>query len=244
MTKITKLNYHNLIFENYNIKLYFTGRKKSLAIRVNRQNEIEILAPKNINEKFIINFLANKKPWLDKKLSISNKSKVKKNHAYIFGKETAIIAKKSDKNYFSFEDEKLILYYAENLAEKKILFLFNEFIKNSARKFLHDRFINLSKNTNLIAKELILKNNISKWGSCSNKKIINLSFNLICTKKSVIDYVIIHELCHLIEMNHSKNFWQLVENYCPNYKAENKWLKEHNFLINQADHLELSTLLH
>lgn len=71
-----------------------------------------------------------------------------------------------------------------------------------------------------------LKYNKSNWGSCSNKNNINLSSRLLFAPEVVIDYVIIHELAHLIEMNHSARFWSIVSNVMPSYKEKEAWLKK------------------
>ncbi|MCB0562265.1 MAG: M48 family metallopeptidase [Lewinellaceae bacterium] len=71
-----------------------------------------------------------------------------------------------------------------------------------------------------------LKYNFSNWGSCSAKKNINLSTRLLFAPDEVIDYVIIHELAHLIELNHSPRFWKLVEKAMPDYEEKERWLKE------------------
>jgi hypothetical protein len=75
--------------------------------------------------------------------------------------------------------------------------------------------------------EVFLKYNHSNWGSCSNKGNVNLSTRLLLTPESIQDYVILHELAHLIEMNHSARFWALVERYMPDYKQRRKWLRQH-----------------
>ncbi len=69
-----------------------------------------------------------------------------------------------------------------------------------------------------------LKYNKSNWGSCSNKKNLNFSTRLLFAPPMVRDYVIIHELAHLIEMNHSKKFWDIVHSIMPNYKTCEEWL--------------------
>ena len=74
-------------------------------------------------------------------------------------------------------------------------------------------------------RDVRLKYNSSNWGSCSSNKIINLSTRLLFAPKEVIDYVIIHELAHLIEANHSARFWKLVADVMPDYKEKEKWLK-------------------
>ena len=72
-----------------------------------------------------------------------------------------------------------------------------------------------------------LKNNQSNWGSCSSKRNINLSSRLLFAPTEVLDYVIVHELAHLKEMNHSPRFWKIVYDVMPDYKEKEKWLSEH-----------------
>lgn len=71
-----------------------------------------------------------------------------------------------------------------------------------------------------------LKYNLSNWGSCSRKSNLNLSTRLLFAPQDVIDYVIIHELAHLVEMNHSHRFWALVEAAMPDYQEKERWLKD------------------
>ena len=70
----------------------------------------------------------------------------------------------------------------------------------------------------------------TRWGSCSSKKNLNFTYRLILMHKEIIDYIIIHELAHLKEMNHSRAFWDEVEKMMPDYKVHEKWLKENNDL--------------
>lgn len=72
-----------------------------------------------------------------------------------------------------------------------------------------------------------LKNNQSNWGSCSSKRNINLSSRLLFAPLDVLDYVIVHELAHLKEMNHSHRFWKIVRDVMPDYEEKEKWLSAH-----------------
>ncbi len=76
-------------------------------------------------------------------------------------------------------------------------------------------------------KEVRLKYNRSNWGSCSSKGMINLSTRLLFAPDAIIDYVIVHELAHLVEFNHSPRFWGLVEKVFPDYRSRETWLREH-----------------
>ena len=76
-----------------------------------------------------------------------------------------------------------------------------------------------------------LKNNQSNWGSCSSKKNINLSSRLLFAPTEVLDYVIVHELAHLKEMNHSSRFWKIVRDVMPDYEDKEDWLKEYGHTL-------------
>lgn len=74
-------------------------------------------------------------------------------------------------------------------------------------------------------KRLCIRDTRSRWGSCSGIKTISLSWRLSFAPLEIMHYVIIHECCHIVEMNHSTKFWALVEKYFPNYKIARKWLR-------------------
>lgn len=67
----------------------------------------------------------------------------------------------------------------------------------------------------------------TRWGSCSAKGTLSFNWRLMLAPPAVLDYVVVHELCHLTHMDHSKDFWALVERVCPDYRTHRKWLKEH-----------------
>lgn len=72
----------------------------------------------------------------------------------------------------------------------------------------------------------------TRWGSCSSKGNLNYNYLLMLCPDEVAEYVVIHELCHRIHMNHSKDFWNKIEAFCPNYRQARKWLKQNgNSLI-------------
>jgi hypothetical protein len=80
-------------------------------------------------------------------------------------------------------------------------------------------------------RRVTVRNQRSRWGSCSRRGTVSLNWRLIQTPEFVRDYLITHELMHLREMNHSRRFWRAVERVCPNYAAAERWLKEHRDLL-------------
>jgi predicted metal-dependent hydrolase len=72
-----------------------------------------------------------------------------------------------------------------------------------------------------------IRNQSTRWGSCSSKGNLNFNWKLVLAPPEALDYVVAHELCHLLEFSHSPNFWKLVEKAFPDYKFWKKWLKDH-----------------
>ena len=83
----------------------------------------------------------------------------------------------------------------------------------------------------LKVQRVTIRNQRSRWGSCSRRATISLNWKLIQAPPFVRDYIILHELMHLRQMNHSARFWREVEGVCPKYKTAEKWLKEHSSLL-------------
>lgn len=78
---------------------------------------------------------------------------------------------------------------------------------------------------------ITVRNQKSRWGSCSRRGTISLNWRLIQTPPNVQDYIVLHELCHLREMNHSVRFWREVERVCPEFQVAERWLKQHSPLL-------------
>lgn len=102
-----------------------------------------------------------------------------------------------------------------------------QFYKNHAKEYLLQRTQLLSKQTNLIPTQIKISKAKKRWGSCSGKNNINLSCFLTKLPYEVIDYVIIHELCHIVHKNHKKEFWQEVAKHCKSYKKKVAVLREY-----------------
>jgi predicted metal-dependent hydrolase len=124
-------------------------------------------------------------------------------------KNTAWITKQQERKAESLIDTKKILEY-----------------KSRAREYIIPRTYELAEKFGFTFEKIKITSAVTRWGSCTSKRNINFSYRLVLTRKEAIDYVIIHELCHLRQMNHSKKFWSEVENIMPDYKVWEKWLKD------------------
>lgn len=98
-------------------------------------------------------------------------------------------------------------------------------LKEKARLFAYDRVRKYNEYYNFDYNRISIRNQKSRWGSCSVRNNLNYNFRIILLPRDLADYIIVHELCHLKEMNHSKRFWNLVEETVPDYKDMRKRLR-------------------
>ena len=100
-----------------------------------------------------------------------------------------------------------------------------------AAKELPQRVLEYAALHQLPVRRISVRNQRSRWGSCSRRGTISLNWRLIQTPAFVRDYILIHEIMHLREMNHSSQFWREVERACPDYETAERWLKQHSSLL-------------
>lgn len=98
--------------------------------------------------------------------------------------------------------------------------------RKEAAAIIREKAEDYGKSLGVTFEHIHIKDQKSCWGSCSSKRNLNFNWRLLMAPEPVLDYVVIHELCHLKHMNHSKHFWGQVENICPAYKQYRQWLKE------------------
>ena len=194
----------------YNVKIIRKNNKNTYI----RLNENEIIVTTNY-------FVTNKKikKLLEENINfLIKRAKTFKKGFYLMGKEYEVIYdEKINKTYI--DDNKII-----TKNEKSLLKFESEKVKEI---FSNRLILNYNKfSENIPFPSLRVRKMKSKWGVCNIKNIsITLNYNLINYDYDCLDYVIIHELSHLVHFNHSKKFWELVQKYEPNYKNIKKKLK-------------------
>ena len=111
----------------------------------------------------------------------------------------------------------------------KTLHLTDEEIRelvDKARKYIPERVAYFAEHMGVTYGRITIRNQKTRWGSCSSKGNLNFNCLLMLTPAEIIDYVVVHELCHRKEMNHSGAFWNEVEKVLPDYREAVRWLKE------------------
>lgn len=210
--------------------------RKTVGITISQNGEIVISSPHRVSEAAIQDVLKKKSAWILQKLekfeSMNQKS------AYIFAQGGYLLFKGSEyklnfvsspnaaKPKVAVEGKSLSLYYrdidnVEKMKDELKLWYVEQF-----KAAISERIPFFSKKLGVNPCKITIREQKTRWGSCSSKGNINLNWRLIMAPDQVLDYVVIHELCHLKQMNHSAAFWSLVAGSFPSYQLCRKWLKE------------------
>jgi predicted metal-dependent hydrolase len=202
------------------------SKRKTICIQINSKG-VTIKAPVGTPKSVVQDFVSKKQKWIDKKLKEQEEAKNKVNKALpdksimFMGKIRKLVD--SEVASYLIQDNQILV---NNCFDK------DDFYKQEMAKYVKDKVAVFKKQMQVEPSRITIKANlVSRWGSCSSKGNINLNMTLIQTPAFVIDHVIIHELAHLKEMNHSKKFWEIVKHFCPDYKQAKIWLKEYRYLL-------------
>ena len=224
-----------------NYTLIRSLRRKSIGIRVSSDNSVTVHAPLKISESRIREIVTSKSAWIRKRITkndaMNARSRLKEykdGEEFLFLGESCRLEIVWDSTGITLQDRRLRFGVPSGLNGKERSYIgqhLKEWYIRQAMQIFHDRvgFYRdvLGVKTNLIR----VKTLRSRWGSCSIHG--NLSFNwlLVMSPPAVIDYIVVHELCHCIQRNHSPAYWKLVESILPDYKIRKKWLKVNSFTL-------------
>ena len=200
------------------------SKRTSLSIQIDYSGAIVVRAPIRLDKSVIESFITSKKKWIEKKQNlILSKKKISYEDGemfYYLGKKYPLEIALNHKSSVDFNGEKFLL--SGDGKSNLLVFYKYQFIK-----IVQPRIEYFSKKFDFKYRNVRYRKQKTVWGSCGPMNDINLNYLLIMSPISVIDYVLIHELCHTKIKNHSSQFWNLVEETMPNYKEQVKWLKHH-----------------
>lgn len=210
---------------SYKITFKKSNRAKRIQLKVYKTGEIFLIVPYRSTYEQGNNFLMKSISWLEKKVDKLDFNTEKLRY---FGEEIEIKYSSSNKASFfvpSFIDNKLSLPCGNNMHFKDC---YNEWLFLKAKEYIPKKVNELAKLYGFTYNKISVKRLKSRWGSCSSKKNLSFNYKLLYFNTKIIEYVIVHELCHLSQMNHSKNFWKLVEQIIPDYKSYKNKLSFNN----------------
>lgn len=219
-------------------------RARHIRLVVSAQKGLEVVLPNRASEKDAIHFLNSKKSWVEKHM-ISYLAKYDKIKPNLSSPPTSIhlrsINRIWDIHYENLMNslmtiktkEDTLILSGEMKEITQIQNCMKNWLKKLALQILTPWLKQTSMECDLIYHKISFRGQKTLWGSCSAKKEISLNYKLLFLPPTLVDYVLVHELCHTKHMNHSKRFWQLVCEFRPDYRELEKRLrKADDFLPN------------
>jgi hypothetical protein len=209
------------------------SNRKTLALHVSNK-KVQVRCPTFVSRYEVAAFIETNRAWVERRLSEESKrdrETLKIEHgAQIFYKarECTIEFKEGRKERILVSGSRFIIQ-GHKLTSTKARLQVEEFLKAKAQDYLIPRALGLAKHLGVDKKirHIKLRKTKTKWGHCTSRGDLQYNYLIMLAPNSIIDYMITHEICHLVYMDHSKRFWNLVESLCPNHQHFVAWLKEH-----------------
>jgi len=214
------------------------SKRKTLGIYI-KDGGVEVRAPLKCPKFEIENFLKTKEAWITEKLHKSKKQvEMKKaftldygNKILFRGAEYPIVERECTRIGFNGE----CFYCPPNLSHEHIKDICIKIYRNLAKNYITERVAVYAGQMGVTPAAVKINSATTRWGSCSSRKNLNFSWRLIMASDDVIDYVSVHELAHLLEMNHSNRFWAIVEKTLPDYQERQLELRKLRRKLNTED---------
>jgi len=205
------------------------SNRKTVALYVRPDAGLEVRAPLRMSRAAIDQFVASKESWIGKNLSLVRERNARKaafalhygDKLPLRGGEFPISARAG--NRLGFDGEQF--YMPPELSEEKIRAACVQIYRLAARRILPEKTAEFSKRMGAAPRAVKINSARTRWGSCSAQQNLNFSWRLLMAGDDVIDYVVVHELAHLREMNHGPRFWALVAGVLPDYRERQQRLK-------------------
>ena len=205
------------------------SRRKSLAVQITPQGEVIVRAPNRLPLPVIEDFLRQKQDWIT---SRAGRARERQQAVQAFClTENALLPLRGktypvtlwDRPSAGFDGERFFLPYGDDAAQKAAL---TGCYKQLGEEYLPARTRELAAVLGISPNTVTVGGAKTRWGSCSGKGNIRFSWRLMTAPDPAVDYVIVHELCHIRELNHSPRFWALVERAFPDYRQRQTLLRK------------------
>jgi len=225
----------------HNYTLIRSARRKTLLIQV-KQGQVIVRAPVYVSALKIAQFVGQKSAWLQKKI-VEYQQQVHalptfQHHStlYYLGEKKHLKISYAINASTYINNDKIVIELPFRQRKKKrsaeqfqalIKQQLGQFFKEKLHHYLSEKLPLLSQRLTAYPQSYKIRFYRSRWGSCNSRGELSFNYLLMMVPNWVIDYVIIHELCHLTYLNHSNNFWQLVKLHCNQVEPAKQWLKQH-----------------
>ena len=218
--------------DGFTVLVVKSSRRKTTALKI-KNGEVSIHIPSRQSITIARHFVQQKTPWIQQKLQYQGLHWLPEKE-FVDGESFLFLGKQYSLQLIPKERPTTVIKSAQSLeihgrinklSKTAIHAALIAWYKQQAELYLRSQSTFLTSQTGLSPRSITVKTYKARWGSCRLNGDIQYNWKLILAPPEIIDYVIIHELCHLQQHNHSAAFWRLVQQHCPNFKTARLWLK-------------------
>ncbi|MDA7582392.1 M48 family metallopeptidase [Luminiphilus sp.] len=219
------------------VEVVRTKRKRSASIGLSGAG-VKVTVPASLSESRIRDLVIKRTPWINRKLQEQSERPVTVPREFVSGETVTYLGKnyrlkvlKGDCSSIKMLRGYIQVTVPETDTDPRysIRMLLADWYKSHAATRLKDKTQRYSQIVGVSPNSVSIKNYKSMWGSCTSLGDISYNWRIILAPHSVVDYVVVHELCHMLEHNHSPKYWREVEKHIPDWRRYREWLK-HNEL--------------
>jgi predicted metal-dependent hydrolase len=211
------------------------SKRKSIALLITSDGRLVIKAPLKTTQKYIDELVDKKSRWIEAKLMVvQNRNLLHQPKQYIEGEDFLLLGEKYQlafcdgiKEICINSDCLLIPQKFQNNINQKL----QAWYKQQAKKVFGERLTYFSKITGIKYKAMKITDAQKRWGSCGTNLIINFAWRSVMAPLDVVDYLVVHELCHIVHHNHSKAYWTKVASIMLDFRDREKWLKTNQSIL-------------
>ena len=217
--------------EEIKIDRIIRSGRKTYGMEINKKGELIVRVPNRASDKAIHKMLDKKKKWiLSKQELVRKRCEQKRPREFAEGEEFLYLGNNyklyvldRNRTHIHFKDNCFVL---SRDAIERAESIFTRWYRQQAHKIFLERTKHYSSAAGIRYNRISIKDTRTRWGSCSGRDNLNFNWHLVMAPLNIIDYVVVHELSHIEEKNHSKKFWDKVISIMPDYKNHRNWLKE------------------
>ena len=238
------INYpQNILIEGQEIPCRVTPHVKAKKVwfRINGDGILRITVPRGLPPQELMGLIKKNTAWIREHYNLAQplasvEEDIRDGAPLTYlGQKLTLRLEEGKEGRVTIEQTAKHLHFKAGLSltPADITAVLTHWYKEEARRVLTEKTASFAALMNVSFKKIFIKDQKTRWGSCSAKGNINYNFRLVMAPERIIDYVVVHELCHLAHPNHSRDFWDLVGRYCPEYKEAKKWLKDNASSLKQ-----------
>jgi len=211
-------------------------KRKTIAIIVHTDGRVIVRAPLKANKKQIEAFVTSKLEWIEKhRQRAQNMTVHETRKAFIPGEKFLFLGVSYPLEFKEQVDQGFVLlngsFQLKADLKSTAAAIFTRWYQVKARQIITERVTWFARRYNFKPTKIRISSARTRWGSCSSQGTLSFTWRLVMAPIEIIDYVVVHELAHLLERNHGPGFWNEVEKILPDYKEKRTWLKENGRLL-------------